>query len=297
MLNKIDFKKLFKIMPMISIAFIIVGLVVSLIFGFNQGIDFSGGTVMEIQFEETITVEEIKSITDEVDKNININFIGEDRSIVQIKTKVDLNNSERLALFGKFQEKYGLEDEAFVRAEQIGPAVGAEIKRNALISVIIASACMLAYISFRFKVSYGIAAIVALVHDVLFVVAVYSIFRIPLNSPFVAAMLTVVGYSVNDTIVIFDRIRENMKSAKRNAEEEIAIVSLKQTLGRSINTSLTTLIAIFALYILGVESIKEFTFPLLMGIAVGAYSSLFIASPVWIFVTRKLKNKEKSKIA
>lgn len=293
MIDKINFKKLFKIAPIISVAFIIVGLVMSMVMGFNQGIDFSGGTVMEIDLGKSVAAEEIKIITDSVDKSMNINFIGEDRDTVQIKTQEDLDNGERLALFGQFKEKYSLDDSAFTRAEQIGPAVGAEIKRNAIISVVIASAFMLVYISIRFKLSYGIAAIVALVHDVLFVIAVYAIFRIPLNSPFVAAMLTVVGYSVNDTIVIFDRIRENIKSAKRNSEEEMAIVSLKQTLGRSINTSLTTLIAIFALYFLGVESIKEFTFPLLMGIGIGAYSSLFVASPVWIFLTKKMKMSEK----
>ncbi|MGL5440115.1 MAG: protein translocase subunit SecF [Filifactoraceae bacterium] len=293
MIDKIDFKKLFKVAPIISTAFIVIGLVMSMFVGFNQGIDFSGGTVMEIKLKEAISGEEVRTITDSVDKSVNITFIGEDKATVQIKTQKDLDNSERLDLFNKFKVKYSLEDSAFTRAEQIGPAVGAEIKRNALISVFIASIFMLIYISVRFKLSYGIAAIVALIHDVLFVVAVYAIFRIPLNSPFVAAMLTVVGYSVNDTIVIFDRIRENMQNAKRNSEEEMAISSIKQTLGRSINTSLTTLIAIFALYVLGVESIKEFTFPLLMGIAVGAYSSLFIASPVWLYITKKMKLKAK----
>jgi len=159
-----------------------------------------------------------------------------------------------------------------------------------LISVIIATIGMLIYITFRFQLSYGISAILALTHDVLFVLAIYAIFRIPLNSPFVAAMLTVVGYSINDTIVVFDRIRENMKHAKRNTYEEVADNSIKQTIRRSINTSLTTLLAITALYVFGVEAIKDFTLPLLTGIMVGTYSSIFIASPIWVLIKRKKGN-------
>ena len=151
---------------------------------------------------------------------------------------------------------------------------------------------MLVYISFRFKFDFGVAAITALLHDVLVVIAIYAIFRIPLNNPFVAAMLTVVGYSINDTIVVFDRIRENMRGAKRDSHEEVADLSLNQNLTRSINTSLTTLLSIVALYIMGVDSIKEFTLPLIAGISVGVYSSIFIASPIWVLINKKQRKKQ-----
>ena len=181
--------------------------------------------------------------------------------------------------------KYNLTQKDLIKSEQFGPSIGKEIKTKAFVSVIIATLAMLVYISFRFQLDFGIAAIIALIHDVLIVLAIYSIFQIPLNSPFVAAMLTVVGYSINDTIVIFDRIRENMAGAKRDSHEEVADLSINQTISRSINTSLTTLLAIIALYIMGVESIREFTLPLIAGISVGVYSSIFIASPIFALTT------------
>ena len=147
---------------------------------------------------------------------------------------------------------------------------------------------MLLYVSFRFQLAYGIAAIIALLHDVLVVFAVYAVLRIPLNSPFVAAILTVVGYSINDTIVIFDRVREELGGRRSNLEE-VVNKSISQTLKRSINTSLTTLLAILSLYIMGVESIREFTLPLLAGITVGTYSSVCIAGSLWVILTKKLR--------
>lgn len=273
-----------------SLAVILIGLTFGIVRGFNLGIDFTGGTLIEIQMKEYIETAEIREITDNVDKNATINHIGEDKDIIQIRTTENLNNDARMELFGLFKEKYSLEEEQPLRSEQFGPAIGKEIQNKAFLSVVIATVGMLIYISFRFQLSYGISAILALVHDVLFVLAIYAIFRVPINSPFVAAMLTVVGYSINDTIVVFDRIRENIKHTKRNAYEEVAEHSIKQTISRSINTSLTTLLAIIALYIFGVDSIREFTFPLLAGIMVGTYSSIFIASPIWVLIKRKKGN-------
>jgi preprotein translocase SecF subunit len=143
---------------------------------------------------------------------------------------------------------------------------------------------MLAYITFRFELRFGIAAIIALIHDVLFMLSVYSILRIPVNSPFVAAILTILGYSINDTIVVFDRIRENLRLLKKNNFAEVANISISQTLSRSINTSVTTLVTIVALYVLGVEQIREFALPLMAGVLGGTYSSIFIASPAWVML-------------
>ena len=279
-----------KIWFSLSLIVIITGMVLGMIIGYNLGIDFTGGTLIEIQMNEYVEADEIREITDEIDKNATINHIGETKDIIQIRTTENLNNEARMELFGLFKEKYSLDESQPLRSEQFGPAMGKEIQNKALLSVIIATIGMLIYITFRFQLSYGISAILALTHDVLFVLAIYAIFRIPLNSPFVAAMLTVVGYSINDTIVVFDRIRENMKHAKKNAYEEVAEMSIKQTISRSINTSLTTLLAIIALYIFGVESIREFTLPLLTGIMVGTYSSIFIASPIWVLIKGKKGN-------
>ena len=155
---------------------------------------------------------------------------------------------------------------------------------------------MLIYIAIRFEFNFGVAALTALLHDVLITLAVYAIFNIPVNSSFIAAMLTIVGYSINDTIVVFDRIRENSHSMRRSTPAEIANVSINKTLARSINTSLTTLIIIGAVNIF-VPTVREFSFPLLIGIAAGAYSSIFIASPIWVLLKKRNTKSKKVKTA
>ncbi|SCZ07261.1 protein translocase subunit SecF [Alkaliphilus peptidifermentans] len=274
-----------KIWFALSGAVIAIGLIIGLFSGINLGIDFTGGALMEIEVHQELPVSEIREIVNEFDPNANINLLGRDRTIVQIRSTIDFDNQERLEIFGKFQEKYDLDlKEDFLRAQQFGPAVGREIQNRALISVLISALGMLAYITFRFELRFGFAAITALIHDILIVIAVYSIFRIPINAPFVAAVLTILGYSINDTIVVFDRIRENLKFMKKNNYEQVANDSIKQTIVRSINTSVTTLITIVALYVLGVEQIRQFALPLIAGVVSGTYSSIFIASPVWVML-------------
>ena len=278
-----------KIWFAISAAIIIIGLVLGAVRGFNVGIDFTGGTLMELELHKAVPVEEIRGIVNEFDATANVNLLGEARTMAQIKTTKDLDSSERTEIFKAFKEKYDLPEEDFLRIDQFGPTVGKEIQRAAILAIIVSALGMLAYISYRFEVRFGLAAIVALIHDVLMVVAVYSILRIPVNSPFVAAILTILGYSINDTIVVFDRIRENLRFLKKNNYAEIANTSITQTVSRSINTSLTTLITIVALYVLGVEQIREFALPLMAGVISGTYSSIFIASPVWVMLKEAQK--------
>ncbi len=266
---------------------IIVGLLLGMVRGFNVGIDFTGGTILEIEMHQNVAVSEIREIIDEYDTSANINLLGTERTTVQIRSTIDFDNKERIEIFDQFQEKYDLTDEDFLRAEQFGPAMGKEIQRKALLAVTVAVVGMLVYITFRFELRFGLAAIIALAHDVLIVIAVYSILRVPVNSPFVAAILTILGYSINDTIVIFDRIRENLRFMKKNDYAKLANDSITQTIARSINTSITTLITIVALYVLGVEQIREFALPLIAGVMAGTYSSLFIASPAWVMLKER----------
>ena len=246
---------------------------------------------MQIDLGQKVSVEEVSNLIKSFDLNPDIVHSGDDQTEVIIKTKASLDNEERKAIFAVYQQAYNLDDSALKGAEQFGPAMGAEIRNRAIIAVLIASVMMLIYISVRFETVFGIAAIISLLHDVLFVVAIYAIFNITISSSFIAAILTIVGYSINDTIVVFDRVRENVKREKSKDHFDTINTSVTQTLSRTLNTSITTLIVIAALYVLGVSSIKDFAFPLLVGISVGTYSSIFIASPVWAIVRNELAKR------
>ncbi len=264
-----------------SIAIMIIGLVFIFTQGLNYGIDFTGGTMIQVDLGKKVSVEEIEKTIASYNLKPEILHVGEAKTEVMIKTTEALDNDKRAEIFATLAKAYQLKDTAFRGSEQFGPAVGQELQQKAMIAIAIASVGMLAYISFRFQFVYGVAAITALLHDILILISVYAIFRIPVNSPFIAAILTVVGYSINDTIVVFDRIRERLKDKKKESYSDIANESIKSTLARSINTSLTTVIVISGLYVFGVESVKTFSLPLIVGIATGTFSSIFIASPIW----------------
>jgi len=282
----------FKLWICISLVIIVAGLGMVAVKGFNLGIDFTGGTMMQIDLHEaSVPVKDVQALIEEFDLNATIVHAGQTKEEIIIKTSQSLPNEKRIEIFNKFVEAYGLESDDMRGASQFGPSIGKELQNKAMMSIIIASIGMLIYITFRFEVIYGVTAIIALVHDVLILLAVYALFRIPVNSSFIAAVLTIVGYSINDTIVVFDRVRENVKIMKRASFDDIANTSLKQTISRSINTSLTTGLVIGSLYFLGSESIKEFALPLLAGVITGTYSSIFIASPLWAALKTKMKEK------
>ena len=277
-----------KIWFSISLAIILVGVVLMATRGLNFGIDFKGGSKIVVDFGGSFDKVEADGIVKEYADDAVTKTV--ESTQYEIKSK-DLDETKTAELFDALKEKYSLEDSALISQSQIGPSVGKELTRNAIISVLVACVAMLIYIAIRFEFNFGIAAITALVHDVLITLAFYAIFNIPVNNSFIAAMLTIVGYSINDTIVIFDRIRENSHSMRRSTPAEIANTSINKTLARSINTSLTTLIIIGAVNIF-VPTVREFSLPLLIGIAAGAYSSIFIASPIWVLLQkRKPKNK------
>lgn len=282
-----------KIWFSISLIIIISGLILMGSRGLNFGIDFKGGTKLVVELGEGFdkpTVDEIvkKYAPDAVTKTV-------EKTQYEIKSK-DLDETKTAELFESLKETYSLEDGALLSQDQISGSVGKELTRKSIIAVLVACIFMLFYVGIRFKLDFGIAALIALFHDVLITLAVYVVFDIPVNTPFIAAILTIVGYSINDTIVIFDRIRENSRSMRRAKPQEIANKSINQTLARSINTSLTTLIVIGAVNVF-VPTVREFSFPLLIGIACGAYSSIFIASPIWVILRRKNFEKKQVKAA
>ena len=271
----------------LSIIVILVGAGFTVSKGLNFGIDFQGGTKMVVELGEGFN----KPEADEIVKALVPDAVTNEAADTQYEIKAkDLDSAKVTEVFKALQDKYNLEDEDLISQDEIGASVGKELTRNSIVALLVACLAMLVYIAIRFKMNYGIAALVALVHDVLITISVFAIFNIPVNTPFIAAVLTIVGYSINDTIVIFDRIRENSKNMRGATAKDIANKSLTQTMSRSINTTLTTLITITAVNIF-VPTVREFSFPLIIGIAAGAYSSIFIASPVWML----LKNKEDKK--
>lgn len=278
-----------KIWFSISLIVIVVGLGFMLTKGLNFGMDFKGGTKLVIDFGKEYNKPEV----DEVVKAIVPDAVTKTVEDTQYEIKDrDLDETKTTELFDKLKETYSLEDTALLSQTQVGASVGRELTRNSIIALFVACIAMLIYLAIRFKMDYGIAAVIALLHDVLITISVYAIFNIPVNTPFIAAILTVVGYSMNDTIVIFDRIRENTKTMRRATSAEIADKSISQTLGRSIKTTITTLFAIGAVNLF-VPTVREFSFPLLIGITAGAYSSIFIASPIWVKLRDGNKHKNK----
>lgn len=273
----------------ISAIIIIVGMIALITNGLNFGIDFAGGTIITIDLHQTFEVDDVREIVDEYDKDADITYAGDDREQIVIQTKLEFSEEQRKEIFSAFQEKYDLQKEDLLSVDQVNPMIGNELKNQMLIVTVIAAVAMLIYITLRFEFTFAIAAIIALSHDLLILISFYAIARVQVNTPFIVAILTVVGYSINDTIVVFDRIRENRRSIKKDDYSTLVNASISQSLSRSINTSLTTLVTITALYILGVEAIKSFALPLIVGFLAGSYSSIFIASPVWYLLKMRKK--------
>lgn len=283
-----DFMKNRKKVFSVSIVLIIIGLLampLNAALGkgiLNYDIEFQGGTLMQVNIGQAFDIDkDIEPIVIETtgDSTPQITKVtGKDEVVIKL---TETTAEQRIALFDALKEKYNLEDEDQLSVGDVSPTVSGEMKVRAIQAMIVASILMLIYITIRFKDGFmGTGAVIALIHDVLIVLMMYTVFRIPVNNSFIIVMLTLLGYSINDTIVIFDRIREN-KSRVRMNDKDVINLSIKQTLGRTINSSITTLIVVLLLYIFGTSSVKEFALPLTVGIAVGTYSSIFIASQTW----------------
>jgi len=266
-----------KIWYLLSLLIIIPGLFSLAMQGLNLGIDFAGGNLVQVQFEKEVTTEQVRNGLEKINLQDSVIQPSEDSTFI-IKTKV-MEQSEQDNMVATLEKEIGEMD--ILRSEKVGPTVGKELRKAGLLALAIAIVLMIIYITIRFEFKFALAAIGALLHDILVTVGIFSLLQIEIDSAFIAAVLTIFGYSINDTIVIFDRIRENMKKSKKINLPVLVNNSIKQTLARSINTVLTTLVVLFALFFLGGETTKTFILALLIGVTSGAYSSIFTASPLW----------------
>ncbi|TDO84455.1 protein translocase subunit secF [Halanaerobium saccharolyticum] len=277
-----------KIWYTISIIVIVIGLLFLLINGLNLGIDFNGGTLIEFSFSENVTAEQVRDVLERIEiaadsKIQQAESAGEHGVIIRTKT---LESEEIVAIDNAIKDKF--KSAEMLRSEMVGPTIGRELRINALLAIIAASIAIVAYISFRFEFRFAAVSIIALMHDVLITIGIFAILGREINTPFVAAILTIIGYSINDTIVIFDRIRENMKLMHKVPFIKQANTAVVDTLPRSINTSITTLITILAIYFFGGASIQTFMLALFIGMFAGTYSSIFVASPLLVTWQEKI---------
>lgn len=286
-MNLVKHRKKYFILSAIIIA---IGLITMGVRGLNYGIDFTGGTIIQINLDKNEPLQDLRDVMSEFDKDAEIIFTGTEKKEIIIKSTLNLTREESASVFQAYKTKYNLKADKPEQVEAIGATIGQEIQRKALLSVLIASIGILIYVSIRFELKFGIAAVLGLIHDVLVMLSIYSILNLTIDSTFIAAILTVIGYSINDTIVIFDRIRENLKITKTREIDLLINTSVKQTLRRTLSTSFTTLVMIGLLYVLGTEAIRAFALPLMLGVIVGTYSSIFISSPIWYMLkSRKAK--------
>ncbi len=283
MLNlHIDFINKRKLWYSISVVIIVLGLA-SLVFrGLNLGIDFTGGNIMQLQFDQVVTSEQLREVvSDYVEATPTIQ--ESDNNTFLIRTE-DMSEENSAALLNQISTELSTFD--ILRNERIGPVIGSELIANAWWALLLSLALMLLYITIRFRFNFAVSAIVPLMHDALVVVGLFSILHVEVDSTFVAAILTVLGYSINSTIVIFDRIRENRELHPKQGFNDLVNDSINQTLGRSINTSVAVLLLVLCLFLFGGDTTRAFSLALVIGVIAGAYSSVFIAGSILSDLTR-----------
>lgn len=280
--NIVGKRKLFYI---VSVAIILSGMVSMLFQGLNLGIDFTSGNKMIVQFEQDVNIAELRNTLAE--NGLTGSKIQElDNGSYVLKTS-ELTQDMEEALLRALEAKFGALD--VQSSGLIGPSIGAELKKSAAIALTLAVILMLCYITYRFELHFAIAGILALFHDVLAVVAAFSIFQLEVDSTFIAALLTVFGYSINDKIVVFDRIRENLTKVRKDELADLVNTSIAQSFTRSMNTSISTLILLLALLFFGGTTTRIFVLAMAIGVVAGTYSSLCIASPIWYDIKMKQK--------
>ena len=295
-----NFLNYFKKFNLVSLILVLLSLFFLIFKGLNYGIDFKGGTLIEVRVEnKDIKVSDIRVSLNKLNLgDVNVKNFGE-KSDFLIKIEKKLNNNDSLISQIKTSLNQDLNEEVnYRRIESVGPKVSAELLKSGVISIGLALLMMLFYIWFRFEWQFSLGSIVALFHDVIITLGIFSILSIEINLSIVAAVLTIVGYSMNHTVVIYDRIRENLSKFNKLEIDQVSNLSVNETLSRTLITSVTTLLALFSIFILGGEILKGFSFAMILGVIIGTYSSIFVASPVlrYLKVSYKTLEKKEDKI-
>ncbi len=292
-----NFSSKFKPANILSIILFILSVIFIAFKGLNYGIDFKGGTLIELRSINTDVSSIRNSLNDMKLGDVNVKKFGKEGDfLIKVEEQGDNNN-----LIPKIKQKLSdsLNSEInFRRVENVGPKVSAELLQSGIIAITLSLAAMLFYIWIRFEWQFSVGAIVALFHDVVITLGVFSLLSLEINLSIIAAVLTIVGYSMNDTVVIYDRVRENLGKYHKLEIANIANLSINETLARTIITSVTTLLALFSIFILGGEILRGFSFAMILGVFIGTYSSIFVASPILKFfkVSYKTLEKEEEKI-
>ena len=299
MVNNINFVSKFKNANIVSIIFFILSLFLITFKGLNYGIDFKGGTLIELRTEISINASSIRDSLNSMDLgDVNVKKFGKEGDyLIKVEQK-NTNNSKLIPEIKKKLSDNLNADIDFRRVENVGPKVSTELLESSVIAISLALAAMLFYIWVRFEWQFSVGSIIALFHDVIITLGIFSILSLEINLSIIAAVLTIVGYSMNDTVVIYDRIRENLYKYNKISISDIANLSINETLARTIITSVTTLLALLSIYILGGEILRGFSFAMILGVLIGTYSSIFVASPILKFfkVSYKTLEKDEEKI-
>jgi preprotein translocase subunit SecF len=295
--TKIDFMGKRLAAFIISSLLIIAGIVSLIVHGGpNYGIDFAGGTLIQVRFSQPVTAGEIRESLKDVGLTGTIQRFGAEgvgEYLIRLQTSSSDLEGLSATIKDALAKRFGKDTFEIRRTEMVGPKVGKDLRRKGLQAIIFALIGILIYISLRFKFRFAVGAVVALAHDVMITVGVFSLTNKEFSLPVLAALLTIVGYSLNDTIVVYDRIRENMGRMRREIIEKTINISINETLSRTILTSFTTIIVVLILFLMGGGVIHDFTFALLIGIVVGTYSSIFVASPLVVLWEKRFPKKQR----
>ena len=293
--RNINFSAKFKLANILSLFIFIISILFILFKGLNYGIDFKGGTLIELRSNNTnVNISEIRASLNSMSLgDVNVKEFGKKGDyLIKVEAKAG-NNNELIPEIKKTLINNLNAEINFRRVENVGPKVSSELLQSGIIAISLSLAAMLFYIWIRFEWQFSIGSIVALFHDVIITIGIFSILSLEINLSIIAAVLTIVGYSMNDTVVIYDRIRENLNKHTQLNISETANLSINETLSRTIITSVTTLLALLSIYILGGEILRGFSFAMILGVLIGTYSSIFVAAPVLKFFKVSYKTLEK----
>ncbi len=286
MIYKIEFNKFYKIFNLISSGLIFLSIIFLLFKGLNYGVDFKGGTLMELRTtKDNTTISDVRSAFNQLNLgDVTVKQFGNETDYIVKFEKQENNNANFIGdIKSKLNNILG-EDLDFRRVENVGPKVSAELFKSGVIAIALSLSAMLIYIWIRFEWQFSLGAIVALFHDVIITLGIFSFFSLEINLSIVAAILTIVGYSMNDTVVIYDRVRENLKKHADIKIFDLTNISINETLSRTIITSITTLLALVTIFLFGGEILKGFSLAMILGVIFGTYSSIYIANPVLVYL-------------